>query len=210
VKLSQLIRRADGWSDHAVAKISAANTDVVELRRSLRLEGNPIADSHLRDVRFTTSARGAAIKISRGLADLSIGQSRHQRALIANDILGLVCGMLAVFDWRRIEVRFEVAAAQSCPKFHCDNVLVRMLTTYVGPGTEYIQRDRPNTIHQASAGSLVFFKGFRHPTHANTVLHRSPPVRQGERRLTVVIDQAGWQSLDMPHSNSPMQTSEIA
>jgi hypothetical protein len=41
--------------------------------------------------------------------------------------------------------------------------------------------------------------------------HRAPlPLRQGERRLTVVIDQAGWRSHDMPHSHSPTQTSEIA
>ena len=114
------------------------------------------------------------------------------RARLADDILGLICGMLAGFDWPRVEVRFDLADVQACPKFHSDNVLVRLVTTYVGPGTEYIETRRPDVVHRAAPGSLVFLKGHRHPTHQDTILHRSPAIARGSRRLSVAIDRADW------------------
>jgi hypothetical protein len=38
----------------------------------------------------------------------------------------------------------------------------------------------------------VLLKGHRHPTHTDSVLHRSPPMRPGTRRLCVAIDHADW------------------
>ena len=77
---------------------------------------------------------------------------------------------------------------QTCPKFHCDYVVVRLITTYAGPGTEYVRADSAGAIRRAGPGSLVLLKGRRHPTHADTVHHRSPPVAAGARRLVVAMD----------------------
>jgi hypothetical protein len=196
---SLLSRRAAGWADAAVRSIDAADTDIVVVRRPLPLEcGRLIAAGTLGEVRFTTTVRGAAAKIDRGLARLDLVKPERQRAALADDILSLVCGMLAVFSWPRVEVRLELTDEQSCPKFHCDNVITRLVTTYVGPGTEFRELDTGETVNRAAPGSLVFLKGHRHPTHADRVLHRSPPVRAGTRRFSVAIDQGNWLAAAAP------------
>ena len=45
-----------------------------------------------------------------------------------------------------------------------------------------------NDILEAPPGSLVFLKGRTHPTHYAGVLHRSPPLVVGEKRLIAVLD----------------------
>jgi hypothetical protein len=199
MKRSQLIRRATGWTDEAVREINAAGSDIVVVRRPPPVECGPlVAGGTLGAVRFTTAARGAATKIDRGLAKLDLVKPARQRAAVADDILSLVCGMLAVFSWPRVEVRLDLTDEQSCPKFHCDNVFVRLVTTYVGPGTEYIEMPAADTVHRAAPGSIVLLKGHRHPTHADRVLHRSPPLRPGTRRLSVAIDHADWLTAATP------------
>jgi hypothetical protein len=76
----------------------------------------------------------------------------------------------------------------TCPKFHCDNVRVRLVTTYLGPGTEYVGADAPQEVRSAPAFALVFLKGHKHPTHADAVHHRSPALPPGGKRLCVILD----------------------
>jgi len=193
MKISQRIRRPAGWVDEDIRRIHAAHTDILVIRRPVPVEcAELVARGQVGEVRFQTAARGAAAKIDRGLDRLELTAPGRQRARLADDILGLVCGVLAGFDWPRVEVRLDLADVQACPKFHCDNVLVRMVTTYVGPGTEYIETRRPDVIHRAAPGSLVFLKGHRHPTHRGSILHRSPTLPRGSRRLSVAIDRADW------------------
>lgn len=193
MKISQRIRRPAGWADEDIRRIHAAHTDILVIRRPVPVEcAELVARGRVGEVRFETTARGAATKIDRGLDRLELTAPGRQRARLADDILGLVCGVLAGFDWPRVEVRLDLADVQACPKFHCDNVLVRMVTTYVGPGTEYVETQRPDVIHRAAPGSLVFLKGHRHPTHRDSILHRSPAFPRGSRRLSVAIDRADW------------------
>jgi hypothetical protein len=193
MKSTQRLRRPAGWDDEQIARIHAADTDILLIRRPLPVEcAALVARGRVGEVRFHTSARGAKSKIDRGLDRLELKAPGGQRARLADDILGLVCGMLAGFDWPRVEVRLDLADVQACPKFHSDNVLVRLVTTYFGPGTEYIETRRPDVVHRAAPGSLVFLKGHRHPTHCDTILHRSPAIARGRRRLSVAIDRADW------------------
>ena len=210
MKRSQLTRRAAGWTDEAVRHIDAAGCDIAVVRRPPPVECGPlVAGGTLGEVRFTTAARGAAAKIDRALARLDLVKPARQRAAVADDILSLVCGMLAVFSWARVEVRLDLTDKQSCPKFHCDNVLVRLVTTYVGPGTEYVERHAADTLLRVAPGSLVLLKGHRHPTHADRVLHRSPPLRPGTRRLCVAIDHADWLTAATPDP-APVHTGALA
>ncbi|MEM7104719.1 MAG: DUF1826 domain-containing protein [Bacteroidota bacterium] len=93
-----------------------------------------------------------------------------------------------------------------CRKFHTDINDLRLLCTYVGPGTlwlpdEAIDNDAlkagkknqefikdETKIQQAGTGDAVILKGALYP-EANPILHRSPPiVENGEVRLLLRID----------------------
>ncbi len=193
MRISQRFRRPAGWADEDIRRIHAPENDILLVRRPVPVEcAELVASGRLGEVRFQTTARGAPSKIGRGLDQLELKAPGGQRARLADDILGLVCGMLAGFDWPRVEVRLDLADVQACPSFHCDNVLVRLVTTYAGPGTEYVANHEPHVVHRAAPGTLVFLKGHRHPTHQNTILHRSPALRRGSPRLSVAIDRADW------------------
>jgi len=43
-------------------------------------------------------------------------------------------------------------------------------------------------VRSAPAFALVFLKGHKHPSHADAVHHRSPPVPPGGKRLCVILD----------------------
>jgi hypothetical protein len=195
MSIARQMKRATGWGDDKISRIQEANTDILVIRRPLPVDCDSLlAHGRVGEVRFKMAARGAATKIGQGLDRLGMKTPARARARLADDIFGLVCGMLEVFDWPKVEVRLDLADTQSCPKFHCDNVLVRLVTTYAGPGTEYIETEAPDAVHRAAPGSLVFLKGHRHPTHGDAILHRSPPVRPGTLRFSVAIDHFDWLS----------------
>lgn len=89
----------------------------------------------------------------------------------------------------RIGFRVEVLDRAMCPRMHVDHVTVRLLTTWVGPGTEWLNEsgaDRsrlgsdavittPTAIRRARAGDVLLLKGEQWPGNKGFgVLHRSP------------------------------------
>lgn len=97
-----------------------------------------------------------------------------------------------LFEQEKMEARIELTDRQSCPKFHCDNVFVRMLVTYCGPTTEFIDRREPEIIFRAPLSSVVFLKGHKHPTYQDRILHRSPEFTNGVKRLTMILNFCDW------------------
>lgn len=127
----------------------------------------------------------------RGLAAL-LGALRMEHDALLADLQRSLEFFCEAFDQTGAEVRVELTDRCSCPKFHCDNVYVRMLTTYRGPTTEYVDLNRPSQVHSAPLQSLVFLKGSRHPTHAHAIHHRSPDVPAGRLRFCAVFNCLGW------------------
>lgn len=107
---------------------------------------------------------------------------------IAEDMIQMTTGFLGRFDAPSAELRIDVVEQRPCPKFHQDNVVLRMLITYLGPGTEYVAAEYPAQIHMAPREAIVLMKGRRHPTNRGMTLHRSPAVSPGERRLCLTVD----------------------
>jgi hypothetical protein len=97
-----------------------------------------------------------------------------------------------LFGQTQMELRWEVTDQQSCPKFHCDNVYVRMLITYFGPTTEFIDQEEPGIIYRAPLHALVFLKGHKHPTYQDRILHRSPEFSSGDKRLCMIVNFCDW------------------
>lgn len=93
-----------------------------------------------------------------------------------------------------------------CRKFHTDVNDLRLLCTYMGPGTLWLpdeaidhkasqaRRNKqeivldPDQIQQVRTGDVVILKGALYPD-ANPILHRSPSIeKNGEKRLLLRID----------------------
>ena len=120
-----------------------------------------------------------------------------------------LCHDLLLFHWplyadfRRLATRFSTLAESpivrmrlehvtndSCRKFHVDAVGLRLLCTYAGPGTEWV--DRGGKIRRMTTMEVAVFKGSAFPGSGPRVLHRSPPLDTGmfvgQSRLLLCID----------------------
>ncbi len=73
MKSTQRMRPAAGWDDEQIARIDAADTDILLIRRPLPVEcAALVARGRVGEVRFQTTARGAKNKIDRGLDRLEL------------------------------------------------------------------------------------------------------------------------------------------
>jgi hypothetical protein len=96
-----------------------------------------------------------------------------------------------------------------CPYFHVDKVPARLVTTYHGPATEWVEQDNVNRtaleayqqeavvidrdkVHQVSAGDVLLFKGEKWPDRkVESIVHRSPEATLKQRRLLLTLDLVG-------------------
>jgi len=111
---------------------------------------------------------------------------------------------------RALRFTFGSVAHDKCRKFHCDMLRYRLVTTYAGPGTEWladedVDRDAlarlipcaetsnrlvvraPGSVNRAHAGDVLLMKGAM-DARCGGAVHRSPPIEaSGERRLFLAI-----------------------
>lgn len=132
------------------------------------------------------------------------------RAAWLDDVGALVEVFAELFGAPRVGLRVMTLSGPMCPRFHVDRIPVRLLTTYAGPGTEWLcDRDvtrerlgpgaagkpdessgllRPGArIRRLPAGAVALFKGSAWDTgQLGGVVHRSPHAVGG--RLLVSMD----------------------
>jgi len=175
--------RVTAWPRLTVAAFDRGAEDVLVLDRPPLPEvAAAMVAARVRGWRAGVATADIPARVAEALADLA-----HDCPPLAADITGLARSFLAQFGVASAELRVEVVDEASCPKFHCDSTRVRLLCTYHGAGTEYVCADAPDAVRAAPTFGLIFLKGHRHPTHADRVLHRSPPLPAGTKRLCVVL-----------------------
>jgi hypothetical protein len=104
-----------------------------------------------------------------------------------------------------VALRLDVITNDACRKYHADYVTVRLITTYAGPGSQWLSNAdaaalaagvpaRQLVSSNLLAGELALFKG-RLLTDS-PIIHRSPPITgSGQRRLVLVINPAASEPL---------------
>lgn len=112
---------------------------------------------------------------------------------VVADAAALVARFAAIMDLSHVVIRLERVTGDACKYWHADYVAVRLICTYRGCGTEWIERsgqasrqtDTPRTL---DTGAVGLFKG-RILAGDDAILHRSPPIAgTGEERLLLVLD----------------------
>lgn len=120
--------------------------------------------------------------------------------LLAADIGQLVDAYARVVGSARVDVRLEWVSHDACWKFHRDCVSARLLTTYLGPGTEWVppghgaealalHRRYRGPLERLPTGAVALFRGSCAGDGAG-IVHRSPPIAgTGVRRLLLCLNE---------------------
>lgn len=115
------------------------------------------------------------------------------------DVAWLVSAYTCLLGARRVGLRLRVLQGAMCPRFHVDHVPLRLLTTYIGPGSEWLREGaiRREGLHLApapvdnieclKAGEVAILKGEKWLGNEGAgLVHRSPQGR--ELRLLLSLD----------------------
>lgn len=141
------------------------------------------------------------------------------RRWLCDDVSLLLERFGAVAHVEQAHVFFGVIRDDQCRKFHVDAVHLRLVTTYVGPGTEWVpseavDRDAlarltpcpseanagivriASAVRRAEPGHVLVLKGGRNASAAGAgAVHRSPAIaHRGEARVTLVVTAGGTPS----------------
>lgn len=136
----------------------------------------------------------------------------HTLNAFIEDVLWVVQMFACLFELERVGVRLNVLTKTMCPRFHADKVPCRLITTYAGKGTEWLDSKTIDRVMLAAyneskekndafakhypiqylqEGDIALFKGERwDEQEGDGVTHRSPALDTNETRLLLTLDFA--------------------
>jgi len=133
-------------------------------------------------------------------------------SIFREDVVELVDMFCFLFELQSVGLRLTTLEHAMCPRFHVDRVPCRLVTTYQGIATEWLENEtvdrsklgmgnqgkpdelsgvytKPSQIQQLSHGEVALLKGeLWDGNEGRGLVHRSPQVSAGERRLLVTLD----------------------
>tara|TARA_B100000941_G_scaffold283419_1_gene252931 strand:+ start:2970 stop:3704 length:735 start_codon:yes stop_codon:yes gene_type:complete len=114
---------------------------------------------------------------------------------LIRDIKLLVIEFCDLFNLKQAWLRLDSINKPMCPKFHTDDVVCRMVTTYIGPGTQWIPQEIVNKkiektdIMQLDIGHVGLLKGESWKgNQGKGLVHRSPHDSNNYKRLYLTLD----------------------
>ena len=128
------------------------------------------------------------------------------RDLLVDDVEGLVSTFGKITSSTLVDLRLEHIVTDACWKFHRDCVDARLLTTYRGLTTEWVQpqheakalqdqKQYDGPLANLGANAVAIFKGSQDGT-SKGIVHRSPPMA-GSRQTRLLL------CLNKPSMTSP-------
>ena len=124
----------------------------------------------------------------------------EMRALLLCDVDDLVSAFARIARTDLVDVRLQSVSGDACWKFHRDCVEARLLTTYRGPATEWVQPRHAEAalnaqkrfkgpIERLGAHDVAIFKGSC-AGPGSGIVHRSPPIAgTGRTRLLLCLNK---------------------
>ncbi len=172
----------------------------------------PMTSGTPQDLRFAGDPETLPGTLAAALRENGFGGSAALHRALVEDAAHLARLFCAAMDLARFELRLEIVRTDSCRKFHADYVTARLITTYVGEGTDWLGQDdaervaagaEPQHIHRLDTFDVGLFKGKLGTDHP--AIHRSPPIArtQGGARLLLVLNPASRTFVDAADSPLP-------
>lgn len=155
------------------------------------------------------------VPVTRGLPATDLPDLPGRLALV-NDIAFLIALYGDLLGCERVALRLEVVSRAMCPRFHVDRTGIRLLCTWRGPGTEWLEeagaeRSRlgagacglddacsglildPRRIGQVAPYAITLLKGESWQGNAgHGVIHRSPAVPTDAAPRVLLALDAVW------------------
>jgi hypothetical protein len=177
---------ASGFLPSVLDRVRSPETGLVIWQRCTRLNLRVSALTLMSRPAFTVTVTGSPEMAARGLCQ----ELTLFHWLLYADFRRLAQRLAALAGAGRVRMRFEHVINDACRKFHVDAVGLRLLCTYAGPGTEWV--DAGGKVRRLAAMEVAVFKGAAFPDEGPRVLHRSPPLSTGtltgQSRLVLCID----------------------
>ena len=140
--------------------------------------------------------------------------NRDEISVLCEDITLLVEMFCCLFDLKRAGLRLKILDKPMCPRFHVDKIPCRLMTTYQGVATQWLNHSdvnrsklgtgnlgKPddesglfkslNNINQLQQGDVALLKGeYWDENEGAGLVHRSPPVAgtNSAPRLLLTLD----------------------
>ena len=178
--------------------IAAEDCNLAIWQREPVADFAPLVTDEARDLRFETNLADLPATLARGLAENGFGGDSALQPVLMRDASLLARLFCEAMGLARFELRLEVVRTDSCRRFHADYVSARLITTYFGEGTDWLEDDdaarvaaggEPRRIHRLNAFDVGLFKGKL--ATDRPAIHRSPPIAgTGTVRLLMVLNPA--------------------
>lgn len=164
-----------------------------------------VGSRHLHGIRCSIATKKLS-RVADSLAELS------PYPYLQADVQLLIEMFSCLFELEAVGLRLTLLENAMCPKFHVDRVPCRLITTYQGPATQWLQHhdvDRSklgtgsgglsdeqsglyrsaDAIQTLTNGDVALFKGeLWEGNEGAGAVHRSPGLDPGQRRLLLTLD----------------------
>ena len=136
----------------------------------------------------------------------------HSAQALCQNIAELVDMFCLLYELKQVGLRLTTLDRAMCPRFHVDKVPCRLVCTYYGVASEWIAHDKVDRsklgrgnmgltddesglfqseqdINKLTVGDVAMLKGELWQGNENAgLVHRSPNVQAGEKRLLLTLD----------------------
>lgn len=186
-----------------LAAVNRPDTQLVIWQRALPLRLQSWLDrldaSCLPDTRILVRPQDLRAALQPHLDDCGLPPG-GLRDLLVRDVDDLVSTFSKVTRSDLVDVRLERVSHDACWKFHRDCVEARLLTTYRGPATEWVQpihgeralreqRRFKGPVERLGIHDVAIFKGSC-AGPGSGIVHRSPPIAgSGRTRLLLCLNK---------------------
>lgn len=181
------------WGDPTIAL--AVWTRTLPATITARLDA--LAFDALPHGHFTTTAADAQADIERQLSRPRGGDATLLQALVADmsELIALYCKATGA---HKVETRLDAIRDNACRLFHVDCTAARLVTSYVGPGTQWVHRADAaralseqerygGPIQQLDRCAVGLMAGSG--STCGGLVHRSPPIQAtGQVRLFFCVN----------------------
>lgn len=204
-------RSVKGNNPDVLTNIYQKNTNIVTWQRELSNELTLAVDEFLTRNKTKAAVLAVTPETTNDVLCNAFGDSDTMMAL-REDIALLVDMFCCLFELKEAGLRVTILERAMCPRFHFDRIPCRLVTTYKGIATEWLNHDvidrtklgagnqgksdeqsglfgNLDDINRLTQGDVALLKGENwYENEGAGLVHRSPAVSEGERRLLLTLD----------------------